>query len=460
MRLLQLYVDEDRREDVLESCESLGLECFLVDESGRQGGAIAYVPVPTGAVDGVLRELREQGLDEETYVGMVNMEGAIGVEADEISGRFAEGPRNRRGITHRELRAKVKDLKPGRVSYTAFAALAGAVATAGLLLNSAIVIVGAMVIAPFVGSLMAASVGAVVDDDEMFVDSLVTQVIGLSSAFVSALGVSLLVQYTGTVPPSIVVARIEQIGLFQTPNVLAITIAICAGAAGTLALAEDLSTAVAGVAVAAAIVPSVATSAIGLAWARPQIALGALVLLLVNVVAVNLTAYVGFYALGYRTALLDSVRDDLSLSIQTGAYAFVAGVFVVVVVLTVFATAQHLTFQNTAQAEIEAALEDPQYEELELVSVSSEYTSRGIFDDDQIVTVTVAKPADEEYHGLENDLRDRVVDETGEEVIVEVQFVDYLQSDGDRGEEAEVADGRVTLETTADGATASLVAVR
>ncbi|WP_331234476.1 DUF389 domain-containing protein [Natronorarus salvus] len=103
------------------------------------------------------------------------MEGAIGVEAEEISGRFAKGPNDGRGITHRQLRAKVQDLKPGRLSCTAFVALAGAVATAGLLLDSAIVTVGAMVIAPFAGSLPAASVG-VVDDDGMVVESIVTQI--------------------------------------------------------------------------------------------------------------------------------------------------------------------------------------------------------------------------------------------------------------------------------------------
>ncbi|WP_331234475.1 hypothetical protein [Natronorarus salvus] len=60
MRLLQLYVDEDRRDTVSESYESLDLECFLTDETGTHGGSLAYVPVPNGAVDGVLNELREE----------------------------------------------------------------------------------------------------------------------------------------------------------------------------------------------------------------------------------------------------------------------------------------------------------------------------------------------------------------------------------------------------------------
>jgi uncharacterized hydrophobic protein (TIGR00271 family) len=295
------------------------------------------------------------------------------------------------------------------------------------LLDSAIIIVGAMVIAPFAGSLLAASVGVVVDDDEMVVDSILTQVLGLSAAFASALAVSMLVQTAGSVPASVVVARIDQVALFQTPTVLAITIAICAGAAGALALAEDLSTAVAGVAVAAAIVPSVSTAAIGLAWGRPQIALGGLVLLLVNVVCINVTAYLGFYTLGYRTELLDSVREDLSLSVRSGAYALVSVVFVVVVVLTVFTTAQHLAFETTANAEVERALDQPEYEQLGLVSISTEYTSRGLFESDQLVTVVVAAPDDAERAGLEYEVRDRILQASGETVVVEVQFVEYAR---------------------------------
>ncbi|MFC4436918.1 MULTISPECIES: hypothetical protein [Natrialbaceae] len=95
----------------------------------------------------MLQELRGEGVERDQYVGIIDVEAAIGVETDEVSGRFGEGPRNQRGITRRELRAKVQDLQPGRVSHAVFAALAGAVATAGLPFDSAIVIVGAMVTA-------------------------------------------------------------------------------------------------------------------------------------------------------------------------------------------------------------------------------------------------------------------------------------------------------------------------
>ncbi|MFU8868329.1 hypothetical protein [Natronococcus sp.] len=40
-------------------------ECFLVEEAADRRLTLASVPLPTGAVDGVFRELREQGLEAE-----------------------------------------------------------------------------------------------------------------------------------------------------------------------------------------------------------------------------------------------------------------------------------------------------------------------------------------------------------------------------------------------------------
>ncbi|MFC4436919.1 MULTISPECIES: hypothetical protein [Natrialbaceae] len=110
-----------------------------------------------------------------------------------------------------------------------------------------------------------------------------------------------------------------------------------------------------------------------------------------------------------------------------------------------FATVQHLAFENTAQPEIEGALEEPRHDELKPVSVSAEYTSRGVFDERQTVTVHVAKPTDSEYPGLENELCDRSAAETGEAVVVEVQFVDYQQSAGEQPDGDEIT-GRTGTE--------------
>ncbi len=103
----------------------------------------------------------------------------------------------------------------------------------------------------------------------------------------------------------------------------------------------------------------------------------------------------------------------------------------VVVVLTVVTTAQHLAFETTAKSEVETTLEQPEYEELGLVSVSTEYATRGVVPHDQMVTVTVSKPTGDEALGLEAELWIRISEATDEEIVVEVQFVEYAQAGGE-----------------------------
>nr|WP_229380088.1 DUF389 domain-containing protein [Haloterrigena salifodinae] len=58
------------------------------------------------------------------------------------------------------------------------------------MLESPIVIVGAMVIAPFAGSTLSASAGAVISNREIVVDSATSQVTGLVVAYVGAVVMS------------------------------------------------------------------------------------------------------------------------------------------------------------------------------------------------------------------------------------------------------------------------------
>lgn len=134
----------------------------------------------------------------------------------------------------------------------------------------------------------------VISDREMIVDSVLSQLLSLSVAFLGAVGVSLLVRRSSFVPPSLAITRLDQVASFLTPSLLALAIAIAAGAVGTLALATNLPTAISGIAV----VPAAAATDIGIVWNELLVVVGAVVLLVMNVVTINLTAYVGLIALG------------------------------------------------------------------------------------------------------------------------------------------------------------------
>jgi uncharacterized hydrophobic protein (TIGR00271 family) len=428
MRLIQVFVPSDDREATRDTLDEMNVDYLFVDENSSRDGTIAYVPVPAGAVDTVLERLYDAGLDEDTYTVVTDAEFATVPNVEELTDRYVDGPKGSRGASHPEIRERAGDLKPDTATYIAFAALSAIVAVGGLLLNSAIVIVGAMVIAPFAGSTLSASVGAVISDREMVVDSATSQGVGLVVAFVGAVVMSLFLQQTGFVPEALVVSRIDQVSAFLTPNLLTLAIAVAAGISGALALATDLPVSIAGVAVAAAIVPAAATAGIGAVWGQPLIVLGALVLLLMNIVFINLAAYAALVSLGYRSSVIRSARENLSLSVRTGAYTLVVLAFLVAVALTTVGTYQHLAYEQDVNQEVQGVVEEPAYDSLELVSVKTEYNDMNVLGHEETVTVTVSRSSDQEYERLASDLQTRISEETGRPVTVSVRFLDYQQA--------------------------------
>ena len=434
MRLIEIFVPSDDRVAIELALDEMDVEYLFVDEDSSRDGSIATVPVPGGAVDAVLEQLYDAGLDEDTYTVVTEVERANVPNVDELTDRYVEGPKGERGASHPEIRERAEDLKPEFATYVAFAALSAIVAVGGLLLDSAIVIVGAMVIAPFAGSTLSASVGAVISDRGMVLESARAQGVGLVVAFVGAILMSLLLRQAGFVPASQVVGRIEQVSVFLTPNLLTVVIAIAAGLAGALALATDLPVSIAGVAVAAAIVPAASAAGIGVVWGEPLMVLGAVVLLLMNIVFVNLSAYVALVSLGYRSSVIRSLREDVRVSARTGGYAVLVVLFVAVVALTAAGTYQHVAFEHDVNQEVQATMDDPEYDSLELGTVRTDYNHMNVLSSEISVSVTVSRTTDFAYDDLDETLQTRISEATGRPVTVNVQFRDVERAEPAPGE--------------------------
>jgi uncharacterized hydrophobic protein (TIGR00271 family) len=442
MRVVQVSVPTDRRAAVESTLEELGVRYQLVDEVSDTRSLLCSFSVPNGASEVVLDRLYDAGLDEDAYVTVTEASSVEGVDADHLDDELVEGPLGDRGISHPELRERADDLWPDERTYVALALLSAVVATAGLLLDSAIVIVGAMVIAPFAGTTLSASVGWVIDDRRMVIRSARAQLVGLVVAAVSAVGVSLAIQRAGFIPPRMQISAATQVGFFITPSLLALGIAICAGAAGALALATDLPVSIAGVAVAAAIVPAAAAFGIATVWNLPLLGFGAIVLLLMNIFFINVTAYVTLVAIGYRSSVIrDSIRTA-GLNRRTGLYALIVVVFLATGAGTTVATAGHIDFEHSVGTAVATTLDDEPYDDLELHDVGTQYDGMGLFAEPETVTVELGRTSDSEYEQLPRDLQERISERTGQSVTVEVQFTTYETAEPTDTQEVSAASDR------------------
>lgn len=169
--------------------------------------------------------------------------------------------------------------------------LSTVVAAIGLIENNVAVIIGAMVIAPLLGPNIALALGAALGDSELMWRALKANLYGIITAFIY----SCIIGYLWASP-------IDSAELTSRTNVGldSIALALASGAAAALSLATGLSSVLVGVMVAVALLPPIATAGLMTGSAQFQEAIGAGLLLAVNIVCVNLSAKLVFLFQGVR----------------------------------------------------------------------------------------------------------------------------------------------------------------
>ncbi|MGB9695971.1 MAG: TIGR00341 family protein [Ignavibacteria bacterium] len=157
------------------------------------------------------------------------------------------------------------------------------IASIGLDVGSPAVIIGAMLISPFMSPILGIGLSLGIHDRNVFLISI--------REFIFSIFISLLISIVyfsltplGTPNPELL-ARIK-------PTVLDILIAFFGGTAGIVALTrKSIGNALPGVAIATALMPPICTAGFGLATERIEFFLGALYLFLINAVFISLSSY-------------------------------------------------------------------------------------------------------------------------------------------------------------------------
>ncbi len=427
VRLVQVTIPSGKRRTILSTLDDEGVDYVVADEtSGREYAAVAYFPLPTNAVEPILGSLREAGLGDDAFTVVVEANTVVSRRFEELQKQYAEEEDEGR-IAREELTAEASNLAPSLDVYVVMTVVSALIATAGLLLDSPAVVVGSMVIAPLVGPAMAASVGTVVNDHDLFSRGVRLQIGGLVLAIVTAALFALVVRYSNLIPPLADVTTIPEIRERVAPDFLSLVVAIGAGVAGVVSLTSGVSTALVGVMIAVALIPPAATVGIGLAWGAPLVAVGSGVLLLVNVLSINLAALVVLWYSGYRPEHWFRQGDARQAMIKR-----IATLVVAIILLSAFlggvtydsytraTTTEQLT--TDAEAAVAAANENTDLE-MTVLNVQVEHTNTALFQEPQRIIVTVGIPPGQSAVGLAPDIDERVEETTGRDIETQVRYV-------------------------------------
>lgn len=186
----------------------------------------------------------------------------------------------------RAIKKLVADSTPS-FDFFFMAALSILMATFGMLLNSAAIVIGSMLIAPLLHPVLSLTLGISLSDYRLIGRSLYTLlksiVIGVSGAVVATLFFS-----QGNYLTSEVIARTE-------PHLLFFVVAIVSGIAVSYALVKpELSETLPGVAVSVALMPPLSVVGIGIAKVDWDVVAGASVLFLINVIGIVFASMISF----------------------------------------------------------------------------------------------------------------------------------------------------------------------
>ena len=176
-------------------------------------------------------------------------------------------------------------------TYLVLMVLSTIIATFGLFANSTPVVIGAMILAPLMSPIISLSMGTLRQDKSLIYNSLITISAGL---FISLLFGILITWLTPLQTAG------SEIMSRTRPNLLDLGIAVFSGVAGAYAHArEEVAKTLAGVAIAVALIPPLAVSAIGIGWMDWSIFSGAALLLLTNLAGMVFAAAATFLILGF-----------------------------------------------------------------------------------------------------------------------------------------------------------------
>ncbi len=212
----------------------------------------------------------------------------------------------------RELRVKLVDRlntsSRWDFDFVALISLSTLIAALGLIRNSGAVVIGAMLIAPLMTPLVGIGFAMVQGNLQLIRQSLRSLVFGFALAFIIGVLVGTFVNIFGFVPGGM--DQIPELQARNNPNFLDLVVALVSGIAGAYAWGRpNLVSALPGVAIAAALVPPIATSGIALSCMSFQLSLGSLLLFLTNIVTIILGCTIVFWAVGIDSRK-KSKKDD------------------------------------------------------------------------------------------------------------------------------------------------------
>jgi uncharacterized hydrophobic protein (TIGR00271 family) len=300
---------------------------------------------------------------------------------------FIEGPKTARRLTN----------------FFVLLLLATVIATYGVTSDSTATVIGAMIVAPLMGPIMATAAGVVMGSAQRTIRSLGLVIVGVISVILFSF---LLVQILPDI--SISFTENHEIASRISPGLVALLTALASGAAGAyITLREEIADSMGGVAISISLVPPLCVVGLSLAQGNQDAAGGAMLLFLTNFLAIMLAGGIVFLLSGLGQL---AVTDDLARVRRNG--------FILVVVATLLVA---IPLGVTSYQAVDGALETRAAQgDVSKWLAGTNHQSVSVSVRDKLVIATVEGSG--ELHPL-NELADQLAQTLERPVVVNLRVV-------------------------------------
>jgi uncharacterized hydrophobic protein (TIGR00271 family) len=277
--------------------ESLGANDGVVNLVVLEGvarnpaGDSLQFDVITAEANRVLDELRRLELDRRGSIVIENIDTSISELAAQAERR--EPTKANFSPIWEEAEARIRERGTYRPSWYALLAIAGIIGAVGILTNSQILIVGAMVVGPEYGAMIGVALGIDQRDGMPIRRGLNALLFGFALAIAVTLVFSLLIRAFDLQPRAYELGIRPVADLIDSPNAFSVIVAVLAGIVGVVSLTEARASTLIGVFVSVTTIPAAADMGLSMAFGDWSEARGAFLQLVVNVVILIVVGAIG-----------------------------------------------------------------------------------------------------------------------------------------------------------------------
>lgn len=243
-----------------------------------------HVTVESDQIDELSDELKDiEGLES----------GDLTINVMKQESQIKKGQKTKGGssiLSQAEIYSQAQEAAVFNKAEWSLVALSSIIATYGLIADNVIVVIGAMMVAPILSPFVSGALSLNVGDKKLLKQSVKTGSVSFLLAVVTST--------IAAVP--FPVSWNSSLALVSQSSIVSVLLSIFVGAAAALTFVTGMRDEIAGVAVAIALIPPIASVGIGVKLLDLNLILSALTVALMNIVSIIASGFACFHLLGIR----------------------------------------------------------------------------------------------------------------------------------------------------------------